>query len=269
LEGVFALSDLRIKFIRGEEVKFISHLDLMKVFERAARRVNIPIAFSQGFNPHAHLIFGLPLSVGVTSQAEYADIELTEIIEPESFVTRLNHELPKGLIIVEAKDRQAKVNIMASIGAAIYEILISVPEDLEIIDFQEDIASFLAKEEIIVKKEGKKGIRELDIKTMILQIKLKDMKKEFNNSEVDTYLQNYIKAQTDISLLPPTYSLKNIFCITALLSAGSVANLKPELLFAAIKEFTQKDVRLIKIHRSGLLVSQGGSLINPLDASAL
>ena len=118
MEGVFALSDLRIKFIRGEEVKFISHLDLMKVFERASRRANIPIAYSQGFNPHAHLIFGLPLSVGVTSQAEYADIELTEILEPESFVTRLNKELPKGLIIIEAKARQSKVNIMASIGAA-------------------------------------------------------------------------------------------------------------------------------------------------------
>ena len=102
------MSDIRIKFIRGEEVKFISHLDLMKVFERASRRANIPIAYSQGFNPHAHLIFGLPLSVGVTSQAEYADIELTEELDPENFMLGLNKQLPKGLIIVAAKARNTK-----------------------------------------------------------------------------------------------------------------------------------------------------------------
>ena len=263
------MSDIRIKFIRGEEVKFISHLDLMKVFERASRRANIPIAYSQGFNPHAHLIFGLPLSVGVTSQAEYADIELTEELDPENFMLGLNKQLPKGLIIVAAKARNTKANIMASIGGAAYELLISAEESLGIEDFQNNLHSFLCKDEIIVKKEGKRGSREIDIKPMIQKLNLKNMKDIFGGDEVEAYLQNYIKAQSDISILPPTYSLKNIFCISSLLCAGSVANLKPELLFSAINANMKDSIKLIKIHRSGLFVSIGGVLTDPLETSAL
>jgi radical SAM-linked protein len=269
LKGVFALSDLRIKFVRGEEVKFISHLDLMKVFERASRRANIPIAFSQGFNPHAHLIFGLPLSVGVTSQSEYADIELTEVLEPESFVNKLNNELPKGLIVLDAKARQSKNNIMASIGAAAYEILISAPKEIEIKDFQDRIKEFLNEPEIVVKKESKKGIKELDIKPMIERLEIRNMNDDSSESEVNVFLQNYIKAQSEATLLPPSYDLGNIYCLSALLSAGSVANLKPELLFTAINGFMKESLKLVKIHRSGLFVNIGGALMDPLETSAL
>ena len=69
---------LRVKFTRGEEVKYISHLDMLKVFERALRRANIPIAYNKGFNPRPQIVFGLPLSVGVTSESEYADLEIYE-----------------------------------------------------------------------------------------------------------------------------------------------------------------------------------------------
>lgn len=269
MEGVSALNNLRIKFTRGEEVKFISHLDLMKVFERAARRANIPIAYSQGFNPHAHLIFGLPLSVGVTSQAEYADIEVTEEVEPGSFVNKMNSQLPKGLYIHEAKIKQSKDNIMASISGAAYEILVSASAEKELTDLQNVIREFLDKQEIVVKKEGKKGVRELDIKPMIVDLKVKKMKDISENSKVDIFLQNYIKAQSNPSLLPPSYSLENIFCFSTLLCAGSVANLKPELLFGAISEFMGESIKLVKIHRSGLFVSTGGTFNNPLDTTAL
>jgi radical SAM-linked protein len=269
LEGVFALSDIRIKFIRGEEVKFISHLDMMKVFERATRRANIPIAYSQGFNPHAHLIFGLPLSVGVTSHAEYADIELTQFVEPESFVSKLSRELPKGLIILDAKIKESKSNIMASISAASYEILISFNKEIGIKELQDNINAFLARKEITVKKEGKKGIRELDIRPMIEELKLKNIKDASDASDVDVFLKNYIKAQSNLDLLPPSYNIENIYCLSMLLSAGSVANLKPELLFTALNEFMNKDIKLVKIHRSGLFVSIGGVLRSPLETFAL
>ena len=86
--------NLRVKFIRGEEIKFISHLDLMRVFERALRRSEIPVAYSKGFNPHPQMVFGLPLSVGVTSQCEYADFKIEDNIEPNEFIQRLNDNLP-------------------------------------------------------------------------------------------------------------------------------------------------------------------------------
>lgn len=263
------LNNIRIKFIRGEEVKFISHLDLMKVFERAARRANIPIAYSQGFNPRAHLIFGLPLSVGVTSQTEYADIELSERLEPDGFMEKINKELPKGLKVLEAKIKQTKENIMASISASAYEILISTSERTELAELENKIQIFLSKQEIVVKKEGKKGIKLLDIKTMIRDLKVKNMMNDFDNVEVKDFLQNFIEAQKDASLLRPSYSLENIFCLSALLSAGNVANLKPELLFAAFNEFANGSMKLVKIHRSGLFVEIGGILKNPMEASVL
>lgn len=69
---------IRLKFTKGSEVKYISHLDLMRVFQRALRRASIPISYSSGFNPHQEISFAAPLSLGVTSNAEYVDLKLTE-----------------------------------------------------------------------------------------------------------------------------------------------------------------------------------------------
>ena len=107
------MSSVRVKFFRGEEVKFISHLDLMKMYERALRRSGVPIAYSQGFNPHPQMVFGLPLSVGVTSESEYADFELEGNMDPGEFMQRLNGSLPEGIRIVDAAVKKAGSNIMA------------------------------------------------------------------------------------------------------------------------------------------------------------
>lgn len=70
------LSRIRIKYIKGEQVKYISHLDILRTLNRVLKRAELPVAYSQGYNPHPLVSFGLPLSVGVTSEAEYADIDL-------------------------------------------------------------------------------------------------------------------------------------------------------------------------------------------------
>ena len=74
----------------------------MKLFERALRRANIPIAYS-GFYPHPVMVFGLPLSVGVTSEAEYADFEFESKIDPLKFMENLNRELPAGISVSARK----------------------------------------------------------------------------------------------------------------------------------------------------------------------
>ena len=68
---------IRIKFNRGEEIKFISHLDITRLWERALRRAGVPLAYSQGFSPHPQLSFAVPLAVGMTSEAELLDIFFT------------------------------------------------------------------------------------------------------------------------------------------------------------------------------------------------
>jgi radical SAM-linked protein len=93
---------IRIKYTKGDEVKFISHRDLMRVFQRAVRRANMPIAYSQGFNPHMKISWGQALKVGKTSDSESAELQLENWIKPQELRERLNAQLPKGIEILEA-----------------------------------------------------------------------------------------------------------------------------------------------------------------------
>ena len=218
------MSSIRIRFIRGDEVKFISHLDLMKTFESAIRRSGLPIAYSQGFNPHPQMVFGLPLPVGVTSEAEYADFELAEEICPDEFLERLNKQMPSGLKIDDAGIKTSRENIMATIAYASYDVLAESKMGITLIIEKTD--ALMSKPEILVKKQGKKDVRTIDIKQMIISLNIKDRGHES-------------------------------FCISMLLRAGSVANLRPELLISGINELTGSDIKVLKVNRKGLFVNKG------------
>ncbi|PIW40369.1 MAG: hypothetical protein COW22_02130, partial [Chloroflexi bacterium CG15_BIG_FIL_POST_REV_8_21_14_020_46_15] len=75
---------LRVRFGRGEEVKFIAHLDIVRFWERAFRRAEIPLAYSQGFTPHPRISLAAPLPVGVTSEFELMDVWLKQWMPPKS-----------------------------------------------------------------------------------------------------------------------------------------------------------------------------------------
>jgi radical SAM-linked protein len=253
LEEGFVVYSIRAKFIRGEEVKFISHLDLMKSFERAIRRSRLPIAYSQGFNPHPQMVFGLPLSVGVTSEAEYGDFELNEPITPRSFMESLNPQLPAGLTITDAEQKSTKTNIMATISAAAYDILVYTEGCTGIIEFAGSIDEMLHQTEVNVTKEGKQGNKKVNIRPMIHRLDAKAVSEnELKAGEYDAF-----------------YRQGSLFCVSALLSAGSTANLKPELLVTAIGETLGMEIRIIKIHRTGLYVSMNGEMRSPLDSRVL
>ena len=93
---------IKIRYTKGEEIKFISHRDLMRAFQRAVRRAEIPIAYSQGFNPHMKISWGQALKVGKASESESAELQLEEWIQPEVLRQRLNQKLPKGIEILQA-----------------------------------------------------------------------------------------------------------------------------------------------------------------------
>ncbi len=94
---------LRVKFARGEEVKHLSHLDLMRFWERAFRRAGINIVYSEGFTPHARISMAAPLQVGVTSQCELMDVWLSSWMVPYAFEASLKKQLPAGIEILETK----------------------------------------------------------------------------------------------------------------------------------------------------------------------
>lgn len=93
---------LRLKFSRGEEVKFLSHLDLMRLWERALRRAGLFLAYSEGFTPHPRISLAAPLPVGITSQAELMDVFLSRWVSPYSFITQVRKQLPQGIDLLEA-----------------------------------------------------------------------------------------------------------------------------------------------------------------------
>jgi radical SAM-linked protein len=93
---------VQLKFRKGEEIKYISHRDLMRLFQRAIRRAEIPIAYSQGFNPHMKISWGQALKLGMTSDNEAATIQLAAPMTPREIMARLNQELPQGLEILDA-----------------------------------------------------------------------------------------------------------------------------------------------------------------------
>ena len=95
------MTKIRIRYSKGEELRFISHLDTLRIFQRAVRRAGLPINFSSGFTPHLKISFGPPLPVGYISKAEFADFGLNEEISCQEFQERLQKELPPGLSIKE------------------------------------------------------------------------------------------------------------------------------------------------------------------------
>lgn len=102
------------KYGRQKELKYISHLDIVRLWERALKRTNIPVAYSQGFNPRPRLSFGLPLAVGMTSEAEMLDIFLEQLISPRYLTINLSGQLPIGIDIYEVQEVGLKVPSLQS-----------------------------------------------------------------------------------------------------------------------------------------------------------
>ena len=175
-EGVYALNQekklrfkYRIKYTKGPELRFVSHLDLMRLFQRAVRRAGLPIGYSHGFNPHQLMSFGNPLSLGMTSTGEYCDFEFEKAMDTDEIVDRLNAVMNEGVTVFRAArlSQEAK-SAMAELGACEYEAYLHELMPAE--GLAEKIAGFLAQKEIIVMKKTKNHIKETDIRPDIYSI---------------------------------------------------------------------------------------------------
>ena len=113
---------IRVRFTKTGPLKFIGHLDVMRYFQKAVRRADIPAALSEGFSPHMIMSFAQPLGVGKTSGGEYFDLDLKDgaSFERDDFVDRLNRQIAHGIEVVNAGEvRGEKKNRgRALVGAA-------------------------------------------------------------------------------------------------------------------------------------------------------
>lgn len=164
----------RIKFRKYGVMKFIGHLDIMRYFQKAMRRAEIPIAFSGGFSPHMIMSFANPLGVGLTSDAEYFDIELQDAVDYEDCVRRLNAVMVEGMEIVNMVpiSDDKKATGMAIVAAADY--LSQVKQEIDFTDLDKKVEGFLSQPEILVMKATKKSEKEVDIKPMIYQLEARE-----------------------------------------------------------------------------------------------
>lgn len=152
------MSTIRFKFTRSEELRFISHLDQQRLFQRAFRRAGLYIAHSNGFNPHPKLSFALAMSVGLMSDSEYGDVVLTKDIDLMEFTKRLNVALPKGLKVVEArKIPQGKTSLSASLADSRYQIEVTLADGTDEASLAEALKAYLSLDEVILEKRNKKG----------------------------------------------------------------------------------------------------------------
>lgn len=264
---------LRVRFRRGENTKFVSHLDLMKSFDRAIRRAELPMGYSQGFNPHPSMVFGLPLSVGVSSEAEYVDIEITEDIDKDAFISRLNRSLPSGLECMSAEYFSGKGNIMKEIAYASYDMLVDTG-DISLDRIKEGMEKLLDTNEIIVQKEGKNGPKDMDIKPLLIEaalgkpggserftVKFAGASALLNTSGEYSiqYIQGVKKTSWNLG-----YNSDNVYLVSILCSAGSKANMKPELFIAALQKLLDTNMKIVKVHRTGLFIEKDGEISLPV-----
>ena len=154
-------------------MKFIGHLDMVRYFQKAMRRANIPATFTKGYSPHMVMSFAHPLGVGLTSEAEYIDIELEEAITSKQAIAQLTQVMAEGVDVFTFVEiaPEKKFSAMTIVAGADYLVPV---QDLEEIAITEDtITAFMAQEEILIMKQTKRSEKLVDIKPMIYKLEYK------------------------------------------------------------------------------------------------
>ena len=162
----------RIRYKKSGPMRYISHLDLLRTMERSARRARLPLAFTEGFNPHPKVSFAAPLPVGVEGEDEYMDLELETPLQESLLVERLNAASPPGLEILECKEIDgASPSLMGLVDQATYSVQNIRPFALDDRQLTEGIREFVEQQEIIIEKKTKRGIKQKNIRPGIIDLR--------------------------------------------------------------------------------------------------
>jgi radical SAM-linked protein len=164
---------LRIKFSRGEEIKFISHLDIVRLWQRAFNRAGIEIAYSTGFTPHPRISLAAPRPLGVTSEAEMMDIVITKGVAPQFFVSALNQQLPPSLRVDKVFPISADLpSLQSQVNQADYKVGLETSNGP--VDIQTAIGKMLALEHLPWQHQRDTGPHQYDLRLLIVDLKLID-----------------------------------------------------------------------------------------------
>lgn len=218
---------IRIKFAKYGAMKFIGHLDMMRFFQKAIRRADIDIKYSEGFSPHQIMSFAAPLGVGIESCGEYMDLEVLSMSSVEDMKEALNQVMVEGVevLAVNVLPDQAK-NAMASVAAAAYQIHLK-EGTFGIPDLAEAVAFFYAQDRILYTKETKKNTLEVDLKLGIYEIQA---------GETQVLAENMSSVAAMLHA-DSSESRMTVPCIRMTVDASSSGNIKPTVVFEKICAF--------------------------------
>lgn len=161
---------LFLAITKGEEIRFLGHLDYLRTMERVVVRSGIPIAFSEGFNPHMKISLDSALAVGVTADPLYMEIKLEKDMPIEEVKERMQREMPKGMNIYHIEEAaQEWPKFVAFFNEDAYEMEGPVTEGADAEAAKEAIARFNALPSFIYQRVTPKKVREMDVKPMIME----------------------------------------------------------------------------------------------------
>lgn len=214
------MKKLRVIYSKSKEAIYLSHLDMIRVFETSLARANILVEHTKGYNPRPELVFAHPLSVGIESTGEIFEVSLVEDLEIPYFIRELNKVLPSGVTVLSAECiNNDEKNIMSRVYAATYIIDLVYPEDKisklnkrEIEDLKDNykkkMDEYLSQENILVLKKSKDRMERIDIRPQIIVY---------------------------------DFTLDRGLEITV--STGSRDNLKPDTIMAGYREYINEDIK--------------------------
>jgi radical SAM-linked protein len=226
-----------MRFAKDEPVRYISHLDLARAFERAICRARLPIAMSEGFNPHIKVAYASALSVGITSNCEYIDMELREDIPAEEAVQALRQQMPTGLKLDQYKVIvENAAALMAIVNMADYTVEIPIQRACEASWVEGQLEKLLAADVVPFTRQSPKGRRELDVRPLIDKITLVEWTADKAIFALRTFItdKGAVKPQEVMQVLAEQYAIP----------------------------VCSEDAR---IHRDGLYVHRHDQILSPFD----
>jgi radical SAM family uncharacterized protein/radical SAM-linked protein len=224
---------VRFRWSRRGLARFLSHLDNIRVFERAIRRSGLPVEFTQGFHPHIKISFGPPLQLGYTSEAEYFDLNLDRPFQP-FMADKLNEALPEGFAITLAKPViDKKTSLSGFLNRAVYEVDLDNGQEL-----RTKIDSLLARKEVEIERAGKDETKIVDIRPAVYHLE--------------------IRASTE--------DRPDMVAVSMELGVGTAGYARPSEVILAAGIVDEATLPALAFHRKELLyISAAGDKFTPMD----
>lgn len=230
---------LRIAYTKMQDARYIAHLDLTRVFERAIRRAGISMTYSEGFNQRPKISFGSALAVGTEGAREYVDIDIQRDMNLGEVLGLIQEQLPHGIRLLEGRVlTQGAKPLMAVLNAASYQISVLMALPILPDRLQNAVESWLAREHVLYLRYTKKGPTDKDIRPWV-----KRLEAEIQGDEIIFKLE---------------------------VEMGNSGSVRPEEVLTSLREVENLPLDLDALHvkRTGVYVSYQGENNSPFEQLA-